>query len=420
MLAYLVASLATPLQAKLETSHNYMSNYLMITPRRLLCFAAILSTIGFSFPDNHAWGNPPKAQTSQVLLTFSNPNEIVRGLKLSESDERIELQIDSTVASSATVFSVPDPARVVVDLAIKSSDVAAVKKSSLRRPRNLPITKGTCCEAVRIAAHQDKIRIVLDLRGDQKLALASTKSSNRVVATLSHTAVLREVPPAPTATTAAQKPAIISATRNLQEEALDATPSASSQSASSQSASSQSAAVEPSFSPHSLSERAISEASVSQSSSSQSSSAHFSSSHGSESSGSISSPIAGSAVTLVPETSIQPRVPALTSIQFSLDTPEAATKGKYVRLITNHRPQYQLEKKDKKTYRLRINSCSLAVKGAVNGVGLPYFPPQDFEGVNMILASQKGSDVIVEISVDPQFRVTAIPGDDEIQVLATR
>lgn len=80
------------------------------------------------------------------------------------------------------------------------------------------------------------------------------------------------------------------------------------------------------------------------------------------------------------------------------------------------RPQFRLARKDDKTFRLIVPDCKLA--GAA--VGLPYFPPQDFVGFTVTSAVQTEKDCDIEIGTERGVRLNAAPVEYTIVVTLVR
>ncbi|MCB0334976.1 MAG: AMIN domain-containing protein [Bdellovibrionales bacterium] len=81
----------------------------------------------------------------------------------------------------------------------------------------------------------------------------------------------------------------------------------------------------------------------------------------------------------------------LTAIQF-----ESSSQGPVVRLDLRQEPAYTLKKSGAKEYLLRVNNATVAKQSLL----LPQFPPQDFDGLTMIMAEQAGPDLNIFVGVD--------------------
>lgn len=75
-------------------------------------------------------------------------------------------------------------------------------------------------------------------------------------------------------------------------------------------------------------------------------------------------------------------------------------------------PRYRLAKKGDTSYALEVSD---SIVGA-DYLSLPYFPPQDFEGLTFVSAKQADNKTIITIGIEPGARLEVEPGNNEILV----
>jgi hypothetical protein len=81
-----------------------------------------------------------------------------------------------------------------------------------------------------------------------------------------------------------------------------------------------------------------------------------------------------------------------------------------VKLLLAFAPDFTLVKRSDTSYELSVSKC--AVSGA--HLLLPYFPPFDFEGINVLKAEQSGEATIIAVTVDRGVKLAATPNGSEI------
>lgn len=263
-----------------------------------------------------------------------------------------EISLHTLSARATNIFSLEHPARVVADIPLASAKVPP----RLHKPLLIPLDATTCCSAIRIAAHQEKIRVVLDLRSqavpqftvkylDGRVVHLSLEPPGSTITTVhaSPTTVAVRVPKAPAAVTALRiSPPQATATPRWVESLPSAQPTTS---------------------------------------------------------------------TLRPESTPQAVSPALTRVEFKGLVGGLGQKP-HLRLETSHRPHYRILKRASDRYVLRIKDCAVADPRLT----LPYFPPQEVDGLNLVHPSVEGNDVVIELRTKRDARVRAVPEERAILV----
>jgi hypothetical protein len=89
-------------------------------------------------------------------------------------------------------------------------------------------------------------------------------------------------------------------------------------------------------------------------------------------------------------------------------------KAPVIRIALSGRSEYKLSKRDDRSFSLLLPDARLSN----SGTGLPQFPPQDFNGLTFVLAAAKDNSVDISIGVERGIRVTAFAKDQEIWVRA--
>ena len=315
------------------------------------------------------------------------------------STNTIVVKIGSTVGLSAAVFTVDGPPRLVIDLPFNGN-----RSKVLRKPVRLQSAPNSEVEAMRIAAHDDKIRIVVDLKGqiappysvesrshDLIIRLGGSippQPPSKVVGspTVAVVTTVKAVPPTPPDPTAPPTPALTP----VVVASPTSTPIATSIPVPSIPAPSSTQSHPPATPRHSPA---------------------------------ITQPpevVEDTFLSATPRSAlvISEKIeaiegPSLVGILFSSKTINGEPA---VRLTLNHRPRFRLSRRDQQSYRLRVEGCKLAS----SRVGLPFFPPQDFVGFTMIKAAEVGTGVDVIIGTDRGSRITATPDDSDILLKASR
>lgn len=265
------------------------------------------------------------------------------------------ISLHTSSASSTNIFPLEQPPRVVVDIPL----VSAKAPSRLHKPLLIPLNESACCTSLRIAAHSDKIRVVLDLKSEVAPRFSAKTLDERVL----HISLQQ---PEATATAPAHSPASISEV-SLPDPRIKAP-----------SAVTALRVLPPQVEPRTL-------------------------------------PLPPAVRTETPAPTVEPAPkllsPALTRVEFRGLSGGAGDKP-HLRLETSHRPHYQILKRATDKYVLRVKDCAVSDSRLL----LPYFPPQEVDGLNLVHPSIEGKDLVIELRTKRDARVRAVPEERAILV----
>jgi hypothetical protein len=231
---------------------------------------------------------------------------------------------------------------------------SAKAPSQLLRPLILPLDEPSCCSSIRIAAHHDKIRVVFDLASASVPQFNAKALSDRVV-------YISIAQPETVNTSTTQSPTHDSSPQIQAPLAVNALRILPPQANSTTAPTPSTAKTDPSAPP---------------------------------------APRAP-----------QPLTPALTKIEFK-GLGGGPLEKPHLKLQTSHRPHYQITKRASDHFVLRIKDCALSD----TRLTLPYFPPQEVDGLNLVQSSLDGNDVVIEIKTKRNARVRSVPEERAILV----
>lgn len=101
----------------------------------------------------------------------------------------------------------------------------------------------------------------------------------------------------------------------------------------------------------------------------------------------------------------------LVDMKFDYQIQDRAPLLRFVLVATSN---FNLVKKDAKTYQLVLPQCGLKD----GSLALPQFPPHDFVGFNMVQPEFDGNNTTITIGVDRGLRISAFARGNEIWVKA--
>ncbi len=355
--------------------------------------------------------NSAPHSVAKSLVAYRGTSSLVGNIEAEMlSQGVVQVSITSDASREAAVFTVDNPARLVVDLPFQGS-----RTHALRKPARIESTTNELLAAVRIAAHDTKVRIVFDLQGttappysiesrSKKLTIrlgtgVTGKSASSAAPNLSQPPQRTKETSSAPATPQPSSPAVLVTTPPNQIEAgvHTSTPIPTPMPTS---------APPPTAIPTAI---ATTKALAVKTAPALSPTEHM------PAAPATSAPQKATTSQALSQTEQVEIIegPALVGILFQAP---AASEAPTVRLTLNHRPRFRLGRRNEQSYRLRIEDCALATER----VGLPFFPPQDFVGFTMIQASQVGNAVEVVIGADRGTRITATPDDSDILLRANR
>lgn len=351
--------------------------------------------------------NSVSHSVAKSLVAYRGTSSLVGNIEAEMLSQGLaQVSITSDASREAAVFTVDNPARLVVDLPFQGS-----RTHALRKPARIESANNELLAAVRIAAHDTKVRIVFDLQGATAPPYSIESRSKKLTIRLgtgvtgksaSAPASLTQPPQRtkePTSTPVAPQPSspavLVTAPPNHSDAGAPTStpaptpmptlaPPPTAIPTAIATAKAVTVKTEPVLSPTELAPAT-----------------------------SAAQKLTTSQVLSQTEKVEIIEGPALVGILFPT---HSASEAPTVRLTLNHRPRFRLGRRNEQSYRLRIEDCSLATER----VGLPFFPPQDFVGFTMIQASQVGSAVEVVIGADRGTRITATPDDSDILLRANR
>ena len=91
---------------------------------------------------------------------------------------------------------------------------------------------------------------------------------------------------------------------------------------------------------------------------------------------------------------------------------EGQLQSPIIRIKLNRRSEYKISRLDDKFYKISIP----AVRLERPGLGLPQFPPQDFEGFSLVSAKDDTRGVEIKVGVERNSRLTVVPTENDILV----
>jgi hypothetical protein len=348
---------------------------------------------------------------TKSLVTYRGTSSLVGNIDAEMLSQGVaQVSVTSDASREAAVFTVDNPARLVVDLPFQGS-----RAHALRKPARIESATNELLAAVRIAAHDTKVRIVFDLQGptappysiesrSKKLTIrlgtgVTGKSASSAPPSLSQPPQRTKEPSSVPTTPQPSSPAKLVTTPTNQIEALAP-------------ASTPIPTPMPTLAPPPTS---IPTAIATTKALAVKTAPALSPTENTPAAPATSAPqkVTNSQALSQTEKVEIIEGPALVGILFPT---HSASEAPTVRLTLNHRPRFRLGRRNEQSYRLRIEDCALATER----VGLPFFPPQDFVGFTMIQASQVGSAVEVIIGADRGTRITATPDDSDILLRANR
>ena len=315
------------------------------------------------------WTIPCLTQAEQLLSYAPKKKSGVSFEAVLSESSLVRVTIKAPDLSHSSVFALEGPSRIVVDIFGKLS-VAT---------RTLPAKANPLLKAVRLGAHKDKARLVLDLIGtgsprfevsqspqaiEIRLLPVSPAAPKQPTAPASQSPTPQEtasqLAPTPTAIAAVTSPGLAVPRVDLLKASRQATPIPPTPTLAESTATPAPTVTEPPASP-------------------------------------------------VPALSLDTSGQFLREIDFGTLAPERVP---VIRLVLNKRAEFKLSKKDARSYYLTIPDCALASPH----LGLPFFVPQNFVGFTHVLAQPKKDDLQVTLGTDRNTKLAAFAQENEILV----
>jgi AMIN domain len=328
----------------------------------------------------------------QKLISYSEPALTVELTETNQSN--VTLNLVAKNYTSTAVFSLADPSRVVLDIV----------GPSIKKNKTFNLENDALIKSVRLGSYTDKIRIVLDIKatlsppyqwteGKEKLSLTfnrdlsaankedtpKEKSPQEIVsptATSTNTIVQSNISPTPTIQTPEiATPAVIIPLQNTPATFFSATPVAINTYTPTQASS-----PSPAFT--------------------------VTATHTIQLTPTVFLPTI--LVPTIEPTPLAPTEQALNLISFTSNSESSPV----IQLSLNLRPEFEVQKKDDKTYQILIKNCKVTDPKMT----LIQFPPSDFVGFTFVLAKDEKSGTIIDIGVERGTKITAAPKDQSIEI----
>ncbi|MBX7138974.1 MAG: AMIN domain-containing protein [Oligoflexia bacterium] len=337
--------------------------------------------------------------TLLVLISYglcaADEQQIVKGTKFSLAYEAQASGVESIKIRSSGLekvepFLIENPARLVID----------IPGQKLHKNSETALSSSHLLKAIRVGAHADKIRVVIDFKdaatppysskataGDLILTIGTPKaepapSSQPIVTKHTPSSTVASSPTPRSAASAVAAPKIIELKAVPTATGTARVPTAAPTSAHT------SAPVPPTVTPQPVP------------------------SFTPTSTPTPTVPPTHTATTLSERTATtnsNPQGKSLLSINFDhVLTDQSAV----VKFALTKPSEFRLAKQDDRSYLLTIPNC--AVSGEF--LKLPYFPPHDFLGLVMVQVSADGPDVKVLITVDRGIRIASVSKENELWV----
>lgn len=328
----------------------------------------------------------PVSAEDRALLTQDSELSFTLNEAVSDEGVHVRLIVQMAPQTNVATLVLENPLRVVIDL----------PPSKTIKNKNIAVNKSAAVSALRIGAHSDKLRLVLDIRGLQPPEISVyqrdsgteidvfVKKVRTAVPTPRAVATVQVILPEPTEPPTSTSTALPESTSTPVPEAT-ATYLAPT------------APVAPSMTatPTSTSTTAPTPTRA--------------------------SPTAVPTATVAPPP-LPPTTPPTTAISggphvlefgFEYSNPEHTP---IIRISLSDRSEFKLSKAEERLYKLSIPGARLASLT----LKLPQFPPHDFVGFSFVQAEQQGDSVEVKIGVDRGARISAFPQDKDILVRAAK
>jgi hypothetical protein len=111
------------------------------------------------------------ANAENALFSFTGDSFKAKAIKVSQDGyEAVKLSVFQSQHKKSSVFSVPDPDRIVIDLL----------GATLKKNKDFTVKSSGLIKAVRFGAHSDKARIVIDLNPAKKSSYRTTESQGEL------------------------------------------------------------------------------------------------------------------------------------------------------------------------------------------------------------------------------------------------
>lgn len=340
-----------------------------------------------------------KTAAADPAATFNEgPIAVEVHKKSTSSGEAVDLKVKVSNHKKSTVFSLENPARVVIDLhGIK------IKKNKGYAIKGLPFISG-----IRFGYHADKARIVLDLisalphyKWSEKAGVLTISFSppNGEPEIVAEQSAPRQITPQPTAVTtispditptpeltpsaAVTKRAekldreldtieeLLPSREPKQEPAPTPAPSATLTPIPTIDTPTPAPTISPTSEPS-------------------------------------ATPAATPIESATPAATELPTTQALKDITFDYKDGERPI----VKIVLSKKAEFEVQKKGAKDYLLKIKNC----RELKPELKLPQFPPHDFAGFTMIQAEPVDKDIDIKIGVERNERITATPNENEIHI----
>ena len=354
-----------------------------------------------------------RAQAAPILAEHQN-------ISVSIDDESLIVTIATKDGSpfSAEYFDLDSPRRLIVDIRAQIS-----QRNKLQR------IKSKLFSAIRFGAHTDRTRVVFDLIGNDLPSFDVTQEGAQLRFQLnrSETAAIMPTPRAVTSS-AAIVDASAQPTAKVAPEVANLTPEPQSGVATIQPSASAEATEQPTDSPTVEPTEALAtdtpeppatlapEVSLLPTATA---AVTASATHTSEATSTVATQ---PSATLTPAPSPTPAAivtadaNAPSVVNAIIFEREGTLQSPIIRIKLNRRSEYRMSRLDDKFYKISLPAVHLERPA----IGLPQFPPQDFEGFSLVAAKDEARGIEIKVGVERNSRVSVVPADNDILVRIAR
>lgn len=128
----------------------------------VLILTAVLLTCATGWAEDQLFTYEDKTFTAKLFKDKEGKKDILK-LRVLKSDHK-----------KSTVFSIPDPSRIVIDLL----------GAKVRRNKDFALASAPFVKAVRFGSHADKVRIVIDLKDNKTIPYKLSEASGQLTLTI--------------------------------------------------------------------------------------------------------------------------------------------------------------------------------------------------------------------------------------------
>lgn len=311
--------------------------------------------------------------SAQELASYTSPDFELRAAQSPEGS--LALVINSKKPFSAEIFDIPDPSRIVLDL----SGLKVAKGLSL------PLKSTGQLKALRLGAHLNKLRVVLDFGRTDLPAYSHTIAPDRLDLKIESKADS----PAPRPLEAQTPPAPQSSATPTRLPQDSPTPAASP-------TWTPETSLPPSAAPGPQLPALIESPPV------------YTATVHAPAAATMAAPVMP---TPSPSAPVVPELRELTSLNFELIDRQPVLKATLSRAV-----EFSLMRRDDRTFVIEVSDCAMSKKH----LALPVFPTQEFKGFSYTLARQEGRSLSILVGVDPGRKLSALTRKNEIWISSVK